>query len=592
MNFLKQVLATIVGLTIFQIISLVITLIFISAIIASFAGKESTNVVTEVKDDSVLYLDFSNDIPEKDGYAEFNFSNFEDFSGQQAGLQTIIDALSYAKSDDRIKGAYINLSFTANSYSTIELLRDAITDFKSSGKFTIAYGEMVDQKSYYLATACDKLYLNSQGYLELRGVGAQLTFYRKLLEEKLDAEVQVFKVGNYKSAVEPFILDKMSEDNRNQITYLLSGVKEDLVHNIANARNMSEADVDKVFNQLLATNMDSCLQYNLIDDVKYYDEIISEIKGHIGLDKDEDVETVGINEYALAVAQKGSGDDKIAVIYAEGEIVDGKGDVLNIGGEKFAKIIREIRNDDEIDAVVLRVNSPGGSALASEVMWRELELLKAEKPLVVSMGELAASGGYYISCNADKIYAEDNTITGSIGVFGMIPNMENFFNNKLGVTFDEVNLNEHATFNGVTKKLDDFEGQTIQARVDNIYEVFTTRVAEGRDMDINAVLEVAGGRVWTGEQALERGLVDEVGTLSDAIAYAVELAELNDFTMIEYPKTVSPFEMFLNDMKFQTSDKFIKTELNELYPVYQEWKNIEKNTGVIQAKLPFIIEIQ
>ncbi len=507
-------------------------------------------------------------------------------------MQTLLEGIAHAKTDENIKGMYLDLSIMPNSYATVEALRASIVDFKESKKFVIAYGEMFDQKSYYLASVADKIYANPEGYIELRGIGAQLTFFKKLLEEKLSAEVQVFKVGDFKSAVEPFINEKMSDENREQLTYLLSGIKNDFIGNVAKARGITPEKFDTLLNKLSALDPDSCVIHKLIDATKYYDEILVELKDKTGTDLEEDLSTISLNDYALSVKEVSDEENKIALVFAEGDIVDGDGDEQTVGGAKFAKIFRDLREDENVSAIVIRINSPGGSALASEVMWREIELAKKVKPIVVSMGSVAASGGYYIACNANKIYAEDNTITGSIGVFGLIPNLESFLNDKVGVTFDEVSLNTHANSNGITQKLDPFEANVIQKSVEKVYTTFTTRVAEGRNLPIEKVLEVAGGRVWTGEQAKERGLVDEIGNLSDALAYAAELAKLDKYAVEEYPLKKSPFEEIFSSMENQSKLKALEEELGVVYPYYLELQKVQKMQGVIQAKLPYLIEIK
>ncbi|MCB0509366.1 MAG: signal peptide peptidase SppA, partial [Bacteroidetes bacterium] len=476
MNFFKQVLATIVGLTIFQIISLILFFIFIGALVASVKTMRDglASETVSVEDNSILVLDLAYDILERDAFSSFDFTDLNSFPKEKPGLQSIVNAIEYAKTDDRIKGIYLKSSVMPNGYATVELLRTSLKDFQSSGKFVLAYGEMLDQKSFYLASAASELYVNPEGYIELRGIGAQLTFFKKLIEEKLEAEVQVFKVGDYKSAVEPFILDKMSDANREQLSYLLGGIKEDFVNNIATERGLSPDDFNTILNNLSALRPDSCAYFGLITGTSYYDEVLRNLKEKLELAEKEDLNTIDVGDYALATAKTSNSENRIAVVYAEGDIVDGKGDESNIGGESFSKQIRALRLDDDIDAIVLRINSPGGSALASEVMWRELELAKQVKPVVVSMGDLAASGGYYIACNANRIFAEENTITGSIGVFGLIPNLEKFLNNKIGVSFDEVLLNDHATSTGITKKLDSFEAKVIQSSVDDIYATFTS----------------------------------------------------------------------------------------------------------------------
>ena len=592
MNFFKQVLATIVGLTIFQVISFLMLIIFIGVIAGSLGddGGSSRGAKT-IADNSLLVLKLDYDIQERDGYSPFDLNNLENISQEKAGLQSMLEAIEHAQSNDKIKGIYMDLSFTPNAYASLDVLRQALNEFKTSGKFIIAYGEMIDQKSYYLASVAGRLYANPEGYIELRGIGARLTFYKKLLEEKLDAEVQVFKVGDYKSAVEPFIQEGMSEANREQMTYLLQGIKEDFVNNIANERNIAPEDFDSILDSLLALDPKDAAKLNIIDGTRYFDEVLVELKENLGISPNDDIESISLNDYAIATASVNKSSHQIAVVYAEGSIVDGKGDEGSIGGEKFAKQIRAIRTDENIEAIVLRVNSPGGSALASEVIWRELELAKAVKPVVVSMGELAASGGYYISCNAAKIFAEENTITGSIGVFGLVPNLEKLLNNKLGITFDDVVLNDHATSNGITEKFTDYEATVIQKNVNKIYETFTSRVAEGRGLPLEDVLAVASGRVWTGEQALERGLVDEIGSLDDAIAYAAELAELEDYRLKEYPEVQSPFEQIFEEMGISAKQQVVHENFGPLAPFVQDIQELYNMNGKVQARMPVSIEI-
>jgi len=593
MSFFKQVLATIVGLTIFQIIAFIMFFIFIGILVSTVktAGSEFAGDV-KIKEQSVLVIDLSRDLSERDGFSDFSFTSIEGFPKEKAGLQSILEAIDFAKTDGRIMGIYLKLSTMPNGYATIDVLRKHLSGFKDSGKFIIAYGEMFDQKSYYLSTVADKIYANPEGYIELRGIGARLTFYKKLIEEKLEAEVQVFKVGDFKSAVEPFILDKMSDENRTQLEYLLAGIKEDFLANVAKDRKITPELFDEILNNLSGLDPDSCVAHHLIDGTRYFDEVLAELKEKAGVDAKEDLNIVNIDEYAMATAKVASSSNKIAVLYADGEIVDGMGDETSIGGENFSKEIRQLRNDEDIDAIVLRINSPGGSALASEVMWREIELAKQVKPVVVSMGDVAASGGYYIACNADKIYAEENTITGSIGVFGLVPNLEKFLKNKIGITFDDIKLNEHATSNGITNKLSEFEAKVIQTNVDKIYATFTSRVAEGRGLTIEDVLAFASGRVWTGQQALDRGLVDEIGSLDDAISHAAELAQLGDFRIKEYPAVKSPFQMFFEDFGMESKQSLLKQELGLLYPFYQEVQNFQKMQGKVQARMPFVLEIK
>jgi protease IV len=595
-SFLKQVLAVIVGLTVFQFISLLFTFIFLFAFIGALKtmgeGGFSKGKV-KVEDNTVLWVDLSYAVPERDGMTEFNIFSLSEMPKEQLGLQTIVKVLEKAKTDSKIKGIYMDLSTMPNGYATVDVIRNALLDFKESGKFIVAYGEVVGQKAYYLASVADEIYINPKGLVELRGIGSRLTFFHRLLTEKLDADVRVFKVGTFKSAVEPFIREDISDANREQLEFLLGGIKADFLRNISNSRDISEAEFDAILNELKVTNAQDAVDFGLIDGVKYYDEVLANLFDKTGAKDIDDFKYIAMSDYAKTIDKKESvTKNKIAVVYAYGDIVDGNGELENIGSKRFAKIFRELRNDEDVKAIVIRVNSPGGSALASEVMWREIELAKASKPIVVSMGDVAASGGYYIACNANRIFAEENTITGSIGVFGLLPNFENFFKNKLGITFDDVKLNDHATFDGITKGLDDYEALVIQKGVNEVYEVFTGRVAEGRNMSVDEVKKYAEGRVWTGEQAMAIGLVDEMGGLDDAIKYAVELAELEDYRLSEYPKQISPFEFLLKGFGDNIESKFVKRTLGDNYIYVEQLKSLEQMQKGVQARMPYVLEIK
>lgn len=595
-SFFKQVLAVVVGLTIFQLISFIMTIFLFLALagaIKSMGESGFGKQKVKVEENSVLWLDLAYAIPERDGMADFSFDFSSISGGEVIGLKTILKSIEHAKDDDKIKGIYIDLSSMPNGYATTDAIRLALEDFKSSGKFVIAYGEMVGQKAYYLASVASEIYINPKGIVELRGIGSRLTFFHKLLTEKLEADVRVFKVGTFKSAVEPFIREDISESNREQLEYLLGGIKEDFLNNISASRKISAADLDTILNQLKVSNTQDAVDLGLIDGALYYDEILDILIEKTGAEDLEDLKYITLANYSKSISTKElTTKNKIAVVYATGDIVDGKGDQNNIGSKRFAKIFRDLRLDEDVKAVVVRVNSPGGSALASEIMWRELELTKAVKPVIVSMGDVAASGGYYIACNADRIFASENTITGSIGVFGLVPNLEKFFSNKLGITFDDVKLNDHATFDGVTKGLDDFEALTIQKSVDEVYANFTGRVAEGRKMDIAEVNKYAEGRVWTGQQAMTFGLVDELGNLQDAINYAVKAADLKEFRISEYPKASNPFEFLLGGMSNDLQSKWLKKEFGSNYVYIEQLKKLDQMQNGIQMRMPFELEIK
>lgn len=582
-HFFKLVLAVVVGLG----VSVFLFIAFIGVIAAS-----SSNAVTPIVDQSVLKLKFNYSIQDRTKLEEIDLLSGGFSLKENLGLQEILNTIAKAKADDKIKGIYLELSTMPNSFATIDALRRALVDFKESGKFVMAYGEYVAQKAYYLASVADNIYINPEGLVEMRGIGTQLTFFKRFLD-KMEAEVAVFKVGTFKSAIEPFIREDASEANREQLEFLLGGVKEDFIDNISSERGMKASDLENYINKLAFNTADTSVTLGLIDGAKYYDEVLAEIAEKVGVEKTQDIKFVKLSTYANAQVKLPFNASKaIAVVYAEGDIVSAKAkDALS--SEEYAAIISKLRQDDQVKAIVLRVNSPGGSALASEVIWREIEKAKETKKVVVSMGSLAASGGYYISCNADHIFAEENTITGSIGVFGLVPNLQKFMENKVGVTFDEVNLNEHASMNGVTNTLDDYEKSIIQSGVDKVYDTFTKRVAAGRGMTQEAVDKVGQGRVWTGEQAKDLGLVDEIGDLKAAIAYAAGLIDSEDLDYNTYPRKKEAIEEIMEQFGIQVvKENLLKKELGMMYPYYKQTKDLEASFNTVQAKMPFVLEIR
>lgn len=583
-SFLKQVLAVVVGF-------FVVGALFMFMGIGMIAGL-STEKSVEVENNSILKLNLAYAIPQKNKTEDLDWSSGSISMGEVVGLEHLIRSIQQAKTDDNIKGIYLELSTMPNSLASIDALRRALEDFKSEGKFIIAYGEYVAQKAYYLATVADKIYINPEGMVELRGIGTELMFFKKALD-KLEIDVEVFKVGTFKSAVEPFIRENISDANRKQLEFLLGGLKENFINNIAKDRAIEPARLNEYINDLAFSSVDTGVQLRLIDDALYYDQVEAELKKKVDVAEDEDLEFIKMGKYAQTVKLNNPEvKEKIAVVYAEGDIVSKK-EKGKISSEEYAKIIAKLRKDEKVKAIVLRINSPGGSALASEVIWREIEKAKESKKVVVSMGSLAASGGYYIACNADKIFAEKNTITGSIGVFGLVPNAEKFLSNTMGVTTDQVELNEHATMNGVTNTLDAYEKQIIQKGVDRIYETFTSRVAEGRAMPLDSVKKYAEGRVWTGEQAKDIGFVDEIGDLQKALAYTAELANLTEYRLREYPEKKTQVEEIMEQFGLeQVKQKQLQKELGAMYPYYKQSKDLEQMFNVVQAKMPFGLEVK
>ncbi len=587
-QFLKFVLATVTGLFLFMLLG-----IFIIAGIAASAGKETKATVAA---NSVLKLDLNYAIPEQtvdNPFAGMNLFNPK-LSEKAVGLTEIRECIAKAKTDDNIKGIYLELGLNDNGLATLEAIRQSLADFRKSGKFVYAYGEVLNQKSYYLATAADQIFINPNGGMELKGFGREIMYYKGLFE-KLGIEVQDFHCGAFKSAIEPFVRDNMSEPNRQQLLHIYGDVYRQFITSIGKDRKLDTAEVNVIVNNLLAETPQKDVELKLIDGALYYDQVLDKLKEKIGVDKKKDLEVVDLAKYATTIEKNLTAENKVAVVYAEGDIVDGEGKDGEIGGEAYAKIIRKLRTDDKVKAIVLRVNSPGGSALASDVMWRELVLAKKEKPLVVSFGDVAASGGYYIACVGDKIFAQPNTITGSIGVFGLLPNAQKMFKDKLGISFDEVEVTKHGVLGGITKPLDAEEAAFAQRNVEKTYREFKQRVADGRSAvkkEVNGVAfdtayveTIAQGRVWTGNQAVQNGLVDEIGGLDEAVAYAVKKANLKEYRVKAYPEEKS-FSEKLAESFGDAKTQMVKEQLGEQYEVYKTIEWLKKTKGV-QARMVY-----
>jgi protease-4 len=584
-TFFAALLAGVVGFFLIILLSVII----IIGIVAGASKEEET----KVEPNSVLTLNLDYSIPDKTSsnpFENLDFSTFE--TNENLGLNDIIKNIKKAKVDENIKGIMLNISIMPNGAATTEAIRKQLVDFKTSGKFVVAYAEVMTQKAFYLSSVADKVYLNPFGIVEFTGLNSELMFFKNMLD-KLGIEVQVFYAGKFKSATEPFRYDKMSEPNREQITSYLSSLYTQYINNIAASRKLNSSLVDSISVNMLVRRAEDAKSFGLVDELAYYDEVLDDLKKRTGKKEDEKIVSVDINKYDKAPSKEKEDlkADKIAVLYAEGDIVDGKGSSDNIGSERIAKLVRKIRQDKNVKALVLRVNSPGGSALASEIMLREIALAKKKMPVIVSMGNVAASGGYYISCYADTIVAEPNTITGSIGVFGLIPNLQGFLNNKMGITFDNVKTGKFSDLGSLVKPVNEEGRLIIQNGVDTIYYKFKKRVSEGRGLTMEQVDSVAQGRVWTGIQAKEIGLVDVLGGTDDAIAIAAHKAGLKNYRTKEYPEKEDPIEKFFNSLKGETETYFIKSRLGEFYPIWERIESIKKMNGV-QARLPFEIAIK
>lgn len=587
-QFFKFLFASMLGFVLGGILLLLVLVGIISTAVNSLDDEKET----EVKQNSMLFLDFEKPIVDRASKNPFENISFTSFDTEgNIGLNSILENVRKAKSDKNIKGIYMELSTINTGIASVEEIRNALIDFKKSGKPIISYSEVYTQKSYYLASVADKIYMNPQGAMELKGLGAEIMFYKGLLD-KIEVETQVIRHGRFKSAVEPFILEKMSNDNRLQTRGFMQSIWNFMLNNIASSRKLSFEELNTLTNNFSIREPEDAIKYKLIDKLVYKDEVLEELKTLTGKTKKEDLpQLITLKKYSKSpdLDKKSMKDPQIAIIYASGEIESGKGESDNIGSETVSKAIREARLNDKIKAIVLRVNSPGGSALASEVIWREAELANKVKPVVVSMGDVAASGGYYISAASRKIFASPNTITGSIGVFGLIFNAQKMFNNKLGITFDTVKTNRLSDFGSMTRPLTAEEKQIFQQGVEKVYDTFTKRVANGRKMEQANVDSIGQGRVWSGVEAKNIGLIDEFGGLNDALAAAAKMANLTKYRTVELPKQKDPFKEFLSEMGNEAETKYLKYKLGDEARYYNKAQELLKMQG-IQARLPYRID--
>lgn len=587
-EFFKYVFATVVGIIISTILIFLLFIVLVVGIVASIDDDKPVDIVGN----SVLYLNLDQNIKERTPNKTFdNLPILGSGGGKSIGFNDIIRALKRAKTDDNIKCIYLNVSSPGAGKATLKEIRDALIDFKTSKKKIIAYSEVYTQDAYYLASVADKVYLNPQGALEFKGFSSQLTFFKGAME-KIGVEAQIIRVGNYKSAVEPFINDKMSEYNRKQVSAYLGGLYNTFLEGISKSRNISKDSLYVYANTYRIQQPKDAVAYKMVDGLKYKDEVLDELKSLSGTGKKETLTTVTINDYAKnQKADNSDSKNKIAVIYANGDITGGEGNDESIGSERISRAIRKARMDDNVKAIVLRVNSGGGSALASDVIWREIVLSKKVKPVIASFGDVAASGGYYIGCAADSIFVQPNTITGSIGVFGIIPNFQNLLTNKLGITFDGVKTGQYADIMSVNRPLTPGERLIIQTDVNHVYDSFITRVADGRKRSKSYIDSIGGGHVWIGTDAVKIGLADRIGNFNDAITAAGKKAKLKEYRIVEYPQKIDPIKSLLDDATDNVRIYYAKKEFGENFILYQQMKKALVNAGV-QARMPFEITVQ
>jgi protease-4 len=587
MRFLGNVLATIVGLFVFFMLFF-FGIILISAI---FSGGSDE---VPVENNSVIELDLS--LIKNDYAGKFNFKDFDYFEVKHDGLSDVIRAIDEAKTDDNIKGISILNDESDLGMAQLKALRDELEAFKKSGKFVYAYSNMYSQKEYFLNSVANTVYINPIGELDFKGLSSEVLFFKDF-QEKSGLKMEVIRHGKYKSAVEPFLENEMSPANREQVLALLNSVWNSMVTDISKSRNVSVSQLNTIANGLLARTPEMAKTQKLVDVIAYEDDYHNAIKKVLKVDSDEDYNKIYIKDYAenrAKTPKENTSKDKIAIIYAQGEIGNGEGDLNIIGEGSMRRSLQEARKNENIKAIVLRIDSPGGNALTSDLIWREIELTKKVKPVVVSMGNYAASGGYYLACNANKIFAEANTITGSIGVFGTLPNFSKLID-KVGIHVEQVNTHENAAEYSVFKPIDEKFRIVTQESVERIYNTFINRVAAGRKMTFAQVDAIAQGRVWSGSEALKVGLVDEIGGMDAALKEAAKLAKINIYKTQNFPQYEKSFDDLLSNLGlpfFKTKENFIKEEVGvENYKIIEQIRKMNTKKGT-QILMPFEINIK
>ena len=582
-SFIRMFFASFLALVIFTLVGFFIMIVWISAMASSDKVHVGSKAVLVV-DLSIPYQERMIDNP----LADFGSADQYDIPG----LYDVVRIIKKAKEDSAVKGIYLKCNGNNNGFAGSEEIRNAVEDFRKTGRFVYAYGDVIAQKAYYVASVADKVYCNPKGGVDWRGFAVQLAFLKKTLD-KLEIQPQIFYAGKFKSATEPFREEKMTEPNRVQTREILDDIYSHFLLKIGESRKMDTAQLRAYADNNTIQFASDALQNKLVDGLKYDDEVKDEIKERLKLGKDAQVNFVALEKYAKAINYKISGKERIALIYAQGDIVDGKGEDGQIGSNTYRMLIRKAREDKNVKAIVLRINSGGGSSLASENIWREMALARKEKPVVVSFGDVAASGAYYLSCNADSIFAQPNTITGSIGVFAMIPNMQKFFDDKLGITFDGVKTSPEADALTVVKPLSDKQKKLIQNEIDTIYHDFKSRVADGRKKDINYIDSIAQGRIWSGDRGLQLGLVDHIGGIQDAIDCAARMAKVKDYRLREFPEPQSFFDKIFGGYKQTYQSKAIKEELGEdNYKLYNTIKRVKAMMGITQSRIPFDFSVE
>ncbi len=571
-------------------LTFVILLFVMIGVFASLASLSRRDVF-EVHEKSVLHLKLDREIIDREPRGPFESFHWMSFSPQRAiGLNNLLKNLEKAMADDHIEGIFLDLSFLNAGWATTDEIRKAIRDFQDAGKFVVSYGETYMQNAYYLGSVADEVYLHPEGLIAFRGINSELLFIKNMLD-RLGIDPQLIRHGEYKSAGEPLFREDMSPENREQILSYTAAIWNNVMGDVGKSRGLGIDQVNQVADQLLTRNASLALESEMIDGIAHRDEILDVLRNKLGLEPENDIQLVSLAQYNRAPRPKSMETprtrDRIAVIYGSGTIVQGSGSNRIIGSDRIAGAIREARKDETVKAIVFRINSPGGSALASDVILREVRLAAEEKPVIASMGDLAASGGYYIACAAHRILASPSTITGSIGVFGLIPNMQDFFNEKLGITFDNVKTNQFADLGSISRPMTPAERRIIEESIEEIYDTFINHVAEGRELPVSEVDKLGRGRVWSGAEARQNGLIDDFGGLQKAIEVAAELAELEVYRIREYPIRKDFFTQLMEDFG-GISERMVEQKLGSSYRYYRQLEELRQMTGIL-TRLPYDI---
>jgi protease IV len=581
MNFFKTFLASCLGSLVAFVALFVIVIVIISGIVAGLVGSASSGEKVIVSDNSVLYLNLDAQITEQQAENPLAGLPLPGGDVSNVGLLQLKETIKNAKTDSKIKGIYLSVSMPMAGFATLEEIRESLLDFREEGKWVVAYSDAYSESAYYLASAADKVYLNPEGEVEFNGLVAQVTFFKKMFD-KLEIKPEIFRVGEFKSAVEPFMVEQMSAENELQLSEMINSVYDHVLTGVSESRGIDKEKLEEVSDKMLVRNAKLSVEHGLIDSLLYYDQVLAELRGRLSLEKDAKIKFIKYNKYR----KSGSADfsttaNEIAVIVADGTIMPGGSSEGTVGGDAFAAEVRKARENDKVKAIVIRIYSPGGSFVASDVMWREITLAANEKPVIASMSDYAASGGYYLAMGCDTIVAQPHSITGSIGIFSVLFDASGLLSNKLGITSDEVKTGEYGDMITMSRPL-----------TTEIYETFTGKAAEGRGMLQENLKKVASGRVWTGTQAKERGLVDVLGYFNDAVEIAAEKAGIaNDYRVKLYPQKKPFFQEFIETLEENSRTSAIKEEMGEHYLYYQYWQRVKSYNGV-QARMPYELILQ